>query len=60
VVWFENTAAARDALLPLLRPTDTILLKGSHGMHLETLLETLRSGIDMSMVPPRVPAAMNG
>jgi UDP-N-acetylmuramoyl-tripeptide--D-alanyl-D-alanine ligase len=60
VVWFDSTPAARDALLPLLRPDDTILLKGSHGMHLETLLETLRSGMDMSMVPPGVPAAMNG
>ena len=44
--WFETTAAANRDILALLEPGDTILLKGSHGMHLETLLETLRSGID--------------
>jgi UDP-N-acetylmuramoyl-tripeptide--D-alanyl-D-alanine ligase len=49
VTWFENTPAAREGLLPLLHTNDTLLLKGSHGMHLETLLETLRSGMDTAI-----------
>jgi UDP-N-acetylmuramoyl-tripeptide--D-alanyl-D-alanine ligase len=42
VVWFENTAAAREGILKVVRRGDRILLKGSHGMALETLLDTLR------------------
>ncbi len=42
VVWFESTAAARAGILKVVRKGDRILLKGSHGMALETLLGTLR------------------
>jgi UDP-N-acetylmuramoyl-tripeptide--D-alanyl-D-alanine ligase len=42
VVWFENTPAAREGILKVVRRGDRILLKGSHGMALETLLGTLR------------------
>ncbi len=44
VVWFESTAAARAGVLGLLKAGDAILLKGSHGMALETMLDTLRAG----------------
>ncbi len=41
-VWFASTAEAAAELPLLLRPGDTILLKASRGMRLETLLEALR------------------
>ncbi len=42
VVRFGDTAAAARELRGLLKPGDTILLKGSHSMALERLIDTLR------------------
>jgi UDP-N-acetylmuramoyl-tripeptide--D-alanyl-D-alanine ligase len=42
VVRFESTAAAREGIGKVVRRGDRVLLKGSHGMALETLLDTLR------------------
>jgi len=42
VVWFENTTAACAGIGKVVRRGDRILLKGSHGMALERLLDTLR------------------
>jgi len=39
---FRDTAAAREQIRSLLKKGDQILLKGSHGMALETLLVTLK------------------
>jgi UDP-N-acetylmuramoyl-tripeptide--D-alanyl-D-alanine ligase len=41
-VQFRDTAAARPAVVKLLKPSDRILLKGSRGMALETILEALK------------------
>jgi UDP-N-acetylmuramoyl-tripeptide--D-alanyl-D-alanine ligase len=43
VVEFADTASARAGISACLRPGDQILLKGSHGMALETILDTLRA-----------------
>ena len=46
VVRFKDTAAAaRSGLADLLKPGDNLLLKGSHGMALETLLTHLKKAI---------------
>ena len=37
-----DTAAARAAIWSLLKPADRILLKGSRGMALETVLEAMK------------------
>ncbi|MGN6370227.1 MAG: UDP-N-acetylmuramoyl-tripeptide--D-alanyl-D-alanine ligase [Phycisphaerae bacterium] len=47
---FMDTASAREGIWLLLKPADRILLKGSRGMALETVLEALRS--------PGVPVAV--
>ncbi len=39
---FMDTAAARAAIMSLLKPADRILLKGSRGMALETLLDAMK------------------
>ena len=39
---FMDTAAARAAIWSLLKPADRILLKGSRGMALETVLEAMK------------------
>ena len=41
-VWFATVAEAAGALPLLLRPEETLLLKGSRGMRLETLVDALR------------------
>lgn len=41
-VWFATVAEAAEALPLLLRPEETLLLKGSRGMRLETLVDALR------------------
>jgi UDP-N-acetylmuramoyl-tripeptide--D-alanyl-D-alanine ligase len=45
VVTYPSTPAARSELLKHLRKSDQILLKGSHSMNLESLLELFRSEI---------------
>jgi len=50
VVTFPTTPAAREELLTHLKKTDQILLKGSHSMNLESLLELLQSEIPKSKV----------
>jgi UDP-N-acetylmuramoyl-tripeptide--D-alanyl-D-alanine ligase len=47
---FKNTTAARAGIVKLLRADDQILLKGSRGMALETIVESLRS--HASIAPP--------
>jgi UDP-N-acetylmuramyl pentapeptide synthase len=43
-VHFEDTAAACAGIADLLQPADSVLLKGSRGMALETLLNPLGKG----------------
>ena len=40
--WFATTAEAAEALPLLVRPGETVLLKGSRGMRLERLVDALR------------------
>ncbi|HUO08651.1 MAG TPA: UDP-N-acetylmuramoyl-tripeptide--D-alanyl-D-alanine ligase [Phycisphaerae bacterium] len=49
-VHFMDTAAARAAVPGLLEPSDRILLKGSRGMALETILEALRKNSPPAVV----------
>lgn len=39
VQWFATKAEAVPALLAMLQPGDTVLFKGSHGVHMEELIE---------------------
>lgn len=39
---FEDKAALAETLPAVLKEGDTVFLKGSHGMHLETLIELIR------------------
>lgn len=45
---FEDTAAACAAIADLLQPADSVLLKGSRGMALETLLNVLGKGLPLA------------
>lgn len=45
VVHFQTVEEAKADLKGLLRPDDTILVKASHGMHLETLVEFLEQSL---------------
>ncbi len=42
IAWFATTAAAVAELPLLVQPGDTVLLKASRGMHLETLVDALK------------------
>lgn len=53
VICYPDAAAAREKLLTHLKKSDQILLKGSHSMNLESLLETLRG----ENVRPKVKSA---
>jgi UDP-N-acetylmuramoyl-tripeptide--D-alanyl-D-alanine ligase len=53
VICYPDAAAAREKLLTHLKKSDQILLKGSHSMNLESLLETLRG----ENVKPKVKSA---
>ena len=48
---FPNTSAARSAIVGLLRPDDHVLLKGSRGMALETILEAMRKNSSPDALP---------
>jgi UDP-N-acetylmuramoyl-tripeptide--D-alanyl-D-alanine ligase len=47
-VHFEDTAAACAGIADLLQPADSLLLKGSRGMALETLLNVLGKGLPLA------------
>ncbi len=48
---FADTSAARIGIVGLLRPDDHVLLKGSRGMALETILEVMRK----NSIPDPIP-----
>ena len=48
VIRYPDTPTAARSLLEHLEPGDQILLKGSHGMALDTLLSTLQSAAPVS------------
>jgi UDP-N-acetylmuramoyl-tripeptide--D-alanyl-D-alanine ligase len=48
---FTNTTTARNGILKLLKPNDQILLKGSRGMALETLLDAMRGSSTLAAAP---------
>jgi UDP-N-acetylmuramoyl-tripeptide--D-alanyl-D-alanine ligase len=43
--YFPTTAEARKEIMDFLQPGDRILLKGSHGMALETIVDILRGSV---------------
>ena len=48
---FTNTTTARNGILKLLKANDQILLKGSRGMALETLLDAMRGSSTLAAAP---------
>ncbi len=50
-VHFANIAEACRAIRELLRPGDVLLLKGSHGMELEKILDVLRAEQPLAAAP---------
>lgn len=51
--FFSNAAEAGDFVRTLVQPGDVLLVKGSRGVHLETVMELLVSGLEGTPTPSR-------